>query len=246
MSEIARKGSSSRPVLANGAGAPQHLLRRPVRTQIIFRLPKCTADAVAPCNDRPRQSEFGGSGDVVWAFSTLEIGHGILSYAVGCCESLPLCSRLSFMLTVSALLRTGFFLMRTGLFLMLPSSPSLPKPGFSLCSPVAPCTFPYAPPSFPPKSWAPPCQAARTSDDLRSHNRNPKCSSAALAHACFLRGYRFLPRAQATPVAHKTQPASVSSSKHPWPGHDDVRGRSGPDDVHGLVRSQFSASMVQP
>ena len=103
------------------------------------------------------------------------------------------------------------------------------------------------PPSFPPKSWTPPCQAARTSDDLRSHNRNPKCSSAALAHACFLRGYRFLPRAQATPVVHNlTPPVSVSSAEHPWPGHDDVRGRSGPDDVHGLVRSQFSASMVQP
>ena len=43
----------------------------------------------------------------------------------------------------------------------------------------------------------------------------------------FLRGYRFLPRAQAaqaTTVAHNlTQPVSVSSSEHPWPGHDDVR-----------------------
>ena len=130
------------------------------------------------------------------------------------------------------------FTSKTWLFLMLPC-----------------CTLhhnwlflmPPPPPSFPPKSWAPPCQAARTSDDLRSHNRNPKCSSAALAHACFLRGYRFLPRAQATPVVHNlTPPVSVSSSEHPWPGHDDVRGRSGPDDVHGLVRSQFSASMVQP
>ena len=124
------------------------------------------------------------------------------------------------------------FTSKTWLFLMLPCCTL----HFSLCSPL-----------LPPKSWAPPCQAARTSDDLRSHNRNPKCSSAALAHACFLRGYRLLPRAQATPVVHNlTPPVSVSSSEHPWPGHDDVRGRSGPDDVHGLVRSQFSASMVQP
>ena len=206
MSEIARKGSSSRPVLANGAGAPQHLLRRPVRTQIIFRLPKCTADAVAPCNDRPRQSEFGGSGDVVWAFSTLEIGHGILSYAVGCCESLPLCSRLSFMLTVSALLRTGFFLMRTGLFLMLPSSPSLPKPGFSLCSPVAPCTFPYAPPSFPPKVGR-----------HRARLHEPRTTSA---HTTVIRNA--LPQHWRTPVffaaidfchVHRQRPSCITSHR---------------------------------
>ena len=120
------------------------------------------------------------------------------------------------------------------------------------------------PTSFCPKSWVPPCQAAQTSDDLRSHNRNRKCSSAALAHACFLRGYRFLPRAQATPVVHNlTEPVSVSSSEHPWPGHDDssfsVQCVHGPtmmtsmvrpvlssehprldhDDVHGLIRSEF-------
>ena len=115
-------------------------------------------------------------------------------------------------------MRTGLFLMRTGLFLMLTwlflLLPLLPRPFTSktwLFLMLPCCTTLHhnwlflmlpPPPSFPPKSWAPPCQAARTSDDLRSHNRNPKCSSAALAHACFLRGYRFLPRAQATPVVH--------------------------------------------
>ena len=89
-------------------------------------------------------------------------GHGIFSYAVGLSPYAP---GFFVMLAVSARRRTGLFLMRTGLFLMLTwlflmlpfhPAPSLPKPGFSLCSPVAPCTTigfslcsPLRPPSPP-------------------------------------------------------------------------------------------------
>ena len=52
------------------------------------------------------------------------------------CGFLPLCSRLFLILAVFPLCEPGAFLVRTWLFFMFHPFP--PKPGFSLCSPVAP------------------------------------------------------------------------------------------------------------
>ena len=126
---------------------------------------------------------------------------------------------------------------------------------------------------------APPCQAARTSDDYHSHNRNPKCflrgiglTPAFFAAIDFCRVQRQRPsgitshslcpfRVQSIrgpamttsvdgpvlmtlsvqsihgPTMMTSMVRSVLSSEHPRPIHDDV---------HGLIRSEFRASMAQP
>ena len=145
-------------------------------------------------------------------------GHGIFSYAVGLSPYAP---GFFVMLTVSARRRTGLFLMRTGLFLMLTwlflmllflPAPSLPKPGFSLCSPVAPCTtigFSLCSPLRPPS----PPKVGRH----RARLHEPRTTSA---HTTVIRNA--LPQHWRTPVffaaidfchVHRQRPSCITSHR---------------------------------